>query len=66
MTSINGNYEQIAKEFVTAIKKLVGNEHNIDNLECYLGYHFAEWLKKFANTPESMTAEIKSFAEMEI
>ena len=30
----------------------------------YLSQHFAEWLTKYARTPEELTAEMKSFAEM--
>lgn len=58
--------EQTASEFIKAIKKIAENKKNLENFELYLIYHFDEWLKKFANTPESITAELKSFAEMEI
>ena len=60
------NHEQTAKQFIQAIKTLSEKPQNIDNFECYLSYHFAEWLEKFANTPETITAELQSFAEMDI
>ena len=59
-------HEQNAKEFVKAIKTLAERPENLDNLECYLAYNFSEWLKKFANTPDKITAELKMFAEMEV
>ena len=58
--------EKLATEFITAIKTIAAKENNLDNLECYLSYHFTEWMEKFANTPEKITAELKCFAEMEI
>ena len=39
---------------------------NIDNFESYLSYHFDAWMEKFAHDPESLTSEVKQFAEMEI
>ena len=39
---------------------------NLDNLECYLSHHFEAWMKKYANTPEGLTAEMVEFANMEI
>lgn len=63
---MNAKHEQNAKEFVKAIKTLAENPANLDNLECYLSYNFSEWLKKFANTPDNITAELKMFAEMEV
>ena len=59
-------YEQIAEQFCKAMKTIAEKPENLDNLEHYLSIHFSEWLNKFANTPETITAEIKSFAEMEI
>lgn len=59
-------HEQNAKEFVQAIKTLAENPANLENLECYLSHNFLEWLKKFANTPDNITAELKMFAEMEV
>jgi hypothetical protein len=39
---------------------------NMDNFECYLSMHFDVWMEKFAYDPESLTSEVKQFAEMEI
>ena len=59
-------HSEIAKEFIQAIKTIAEKEKNLDNLECYLSYHFPEWIRKFANTPETLVSELKQFAEMEI
>lgn len=58
--------EQEAKQFCKAIKTIAEKPENLENLELYLSIHFATWLEKFANSPESITAELKAFAEMEI
>ena len=55
-----------AAQFVAAIKTIAEKPENLDNLELYLSLHFGEWLKKYANTPEWMAAEMRDFAEMEI
>jgi predicted DNA-binding ribbon-helix-helix protein len=57
-------YEKEAKIFVDAIKKLGENEDALFNFESYLSVHFGEWLKQFANTPEELAYEMKSFSEM--
>ena len=59
-------YERLAAQFVAAIKTIAEKPENLDNLECYLSYHFAPWMEKFANTPEMITCELRAFAEMEI
>ena len=58
--------EQTAKQFCEALQAIAGKPQNLENLEYYLSIHFSEWLSKFANTPEEITAELKQFAEMEI
>lgn len=58
-------HEQTAKEFCNALRTIAGKPENLENLESYLSYHFAEWMNKYANTPENITAELKSFADME-
>lgn len=58
--------EELAEKFTDAIVKLADNPMNLDNLESYLSHHFDVWMKKFANSPEGLVSEIKSFAEMEI
>lgn len=59
-------HEQTAKQFCEALRTIAGKPENLDNLESYLSYHFAEWMNKYANTPENITAELKSFADMDI
>lgn len=61
---IERKFEQEAKQFCEAIKAITEKPENLDNLECYLSYHFPVWLEKYANTPETITAELKAFAEM--
>lgn len=58
--------EQNAKIFIEAIKTISEKPDNLDNLETYLSYHFCEWLKNFADTPDKLAWELKQFAEMEI
>ena len=58
--------EHLAHQFVETIKTIAEKPQNLENLECYLLHHFPVWLEKFANTPESLTWEMKQFAEMEI
>lgn len=60
------NHEKTAKQFCEALRTIAGKPENLDNFELYLSIHFSEWLNKFANTPERITAELKQFAEMEI
>ena len=63
---MNAKHEKNASEFIQAIKTLAERPENLKNLECYLSFNFSEWLKKFANTPDKITAELKMFAEMEL
>lgn len=58
------NYEAEAKRFCKAIKEIASNESSLENLECYLSYHFDEWLKKFANTPAWMANEMEQFSQI--
>lgn len=58
--------EELANEFINAIKTIAQNESNLSNFQCYLEHHFDTWMQKFANTPETITLEIKMFANMEI
>ena len=53
-----------AEAFCAAIRKLAARPANLDNMETYLSRHFAEWLTKYARTPEELTAEMQNFAEM--
>lgn len=59
-------HERAAAQFVAAIRTIAAKPENLDNLESYLSYHFREWLEKYANTPETITAELREFAEMEV
>jgi hypothetical protein len=63
---MNGKHEENARIFCEAIKTIASKPENLENLETYLSMHFSEWLDKFANTPETLTAELKEFANMEI
>ena len=63
---MNRKYEQTAKQFCEALRTIAGKPENLDNLELYLSNHFTEWMNKYANTPENITAELKSFADMDI
>ena len=58
--------EKVAQQLVTAIKTIAEKPENLDNLQWYLFYHFETWVKKYANTPEGLTAEMVEFANMEI
>lgn len=54
-----------ASDFVEAIKRLAENPQNLENLQSYLEQHFTLWLKRYADTPENMAAEMLSFANIE-
>ena len=58
--------EKVAEQFVNAIKTIAEKPENLDNLQWYLSYHFEVWVKKYANTPEGLTAEMVEFANMKI
>lgn len=57
--------EVYAKIFCDAIRTITEKPENIDILESYLTQHFAKWLNEYANNPEGLAMEMKSFAEME-
>lgn len=58
------NYEKEARQVCAAIKKMAENENTLNNFEIYLSFHFKEWLKKFANTPQDMACELQEFAKI--
>lgn len=60
------DYSEISKLFCAAVRKLAEKPENLDNMEFYLSRHFGEWMKKYADNPESLTAEICGFANMDI
>lgn len=55
-------YSMEAKTLCEAIKKLAANPDGLENLECYLSYSFAEWLEKYANTPDGIAHELEHFS----
>ena len=59
-------HDQAARVFCEAIKTIAAKPGNLENLESYLSRHFGAWLKKYANTPEWLAAEMREFANMEI
>ena len=63
---MENHMEKVAEQFVNAIKTIAEKPENLDNLECYLSHHFEAWMKKYANTPEGLTAEMVEFANMKI
>ena len=60
------NQKTIASEFINAIKTIAQKEDNLNNFQSYLEQHFDLWMRKFANTPQNLTTELKEFANMEI
>lgn len=56
--------EKAARDFCEAIRALASKPENLENLESYLTCHFDKWLEMWANTPETMAAEMKEFARM--
>ena len=61
---MEGKFENEAKEFCDALKKMVNNEYSIENFESYLSHHFDVWYEKYANTPQGLIYEIRSFSEI--
>lgn len=59
-------HEQTAKLFCEALRTIAEKSENLENIESYLSNHFVEWMNKYANTPENITAELKNFADMDI
>ena len=59
-------YEKEAAQFIEAIKTIASKPENLENLESYLSVHFANWINKFASTPEDLVCEIQEFANMTI
>ena len=59
------NNEADAKVLCEAIKRLAENDFALENLECYLSYHFDKWLDRFANTPEKLAWEFDQFSRIE-
>lgn len=60
------NYEEQATQFCEAIRTLANKPENLNNLGSYLTHNFDKWIKIWANSPENIASEMKSFAEMKI
>ena len=58
-------YEAEAAVVARAIRAFNNNEDALFNFECYLSYHFKEWLETVADTPECMAYELRCFANMD-
>lgn len=58
-------YEKEALQVGEAIQKLAEKPDNLNNFVSYLTQNFPEWLKRWANTPESLACELLEFANME-
>ena len=63
---MENKYEKAAAAFCDAIRTIAAKPDNLENLECYLSYHFGPWMEKYAGYPEGLTSELASFAEMDI
>lgn len=57
-------YNKEAAQFIEAIKTIASKPENLENLESYLSIHFANWVNRFASTPEDLVCEIQEFANM--
>ena len=63
----NNNRDAIcAAQFCECIREIAQKPENLENLEAYLSRHFAEWMKKYANTPETLVCEMREFSNMKI
>lgn len=63
-TTMERPYESAAASVAMSIKRLAAHEDALENLESYLSMHFAVWLKKYANDPDSFAAELHEFSTM--
>lgn len=57
-------YNKEAAQFIEAIKTIASKPENLKNLESYLSIHFANWINRFASSPEDLVCEIQEFANM--
>ena len=58
--------EKEAKAFCKAIQLLAENPARLENLENYLSFHFSEWLKDWADTPQKIAGEMLEFSKIEV
>lgn len=63
---MENKYAVYAHVFVESIRTLASKPKNLDNLENYLSHNFGEWMEKYARYPETLTAELQNFAEIDI
>ena len=59
------NYSEQARTVVEAIRTFAEHPGRLDNFESYLANCFGPWVKKFANNPDGIAAELKYFSEIE-
>lgn len=57
-------YKEQAATVAAAILEMASNPSSLENFESYLSFHFAEWLDKWANDPDSMACELKEFSKI--
>lgn len=58
-------YEEQARKLGDALRRMREDPDGLDmieDLECYLSYHFGAWLEKYAATPDDMAEEFDRFA----
>ncbi len=58
------NYDTQAERTIEALRKMLSNDFATGNFKMYLSNHYAEWLDKFANTPDGMATELEQFASI--
>ena len=61
---MENKYSETAKRFTAAIRILANDPDAMQNLESYLSNHFDVWLEKYANKPETITAELWHFSNI--
>lgn len=59
------DYSEPAQMVVEAIRTFAEHPERLDNFESYLRNCFGPWVKKFANNPNGIAAELKYFSEIE-
>ena len=62
---MKNTYTEAAKYTVEAIARLAANPEALANFEAYLTHHYAEWLQRYASTPNGLAYELNEFADGE-
>ena len=57
-------FEKQAKELCDALRDMAKSDFSIDNFESYLSRHFDVWMSKYANTPDGLANEFRTFANI--